>query len=52
VSWRSKVVEALVLILAVAVVARVVWVLLGPLLPALFVLVAVSGLLFRLLRRQ
>ena len=49
---RSKVVEALVLILAVAVVARVVWELLGPLLPALFVIVAMASLLFGLLRRQ
>ena len=51
-NWRSKVVEALVLILAVAVVARVVWNLLGPLLPAILVMLAVGGLLFGLLRRQ
>ncbi len=41
-SWRSKAVEALALTIAIAVVARVVWGLLGPLLPALLVMVAVS----------
>ena len=49
-SWRSKAVEALALTIAVAVVARVVWELLGPLLPAILVMVAVGGLLFGVIR--
>jgi hypothetical protein len=49
-SWRNRVLEALALAIAVAVVAWVVWTLLGPLLPALLVLIAVGGLLFGVLR--
>lgn len=37
-SWSRRVVEALVLVIAVAVVARVVYGLLGPLLPSIAVL--------------
>lgn len=49
-NWRVRVLEGLALAIAVAVVARVVWSLLGPLLPALLVLIAVGGLLFGVVR--
>lgn len=48
--WRSKLYEGLILLIAVAVVARVVWGLLGPLLPALLVMLILGGLVFYLLR--
>ena len=41
----------MVLLLAVAVVARIVYGLMGPLLPSLIVLVIVGGLLLYVLRR-
>jgi hypothetical protein len=41
-AWGGKVREALVVVLAVAVVARVAWLLLGPLVPGL-ITVAVLG---------
>jgi uncharacterized membrane protein len=40
-SWRTKLAEALLLLVAVAVVARVVWDLLGPLLPVFGTLLVV-----------
>ena len=46
VNWRSKVVEALLLLVAVAVVARVVCGLLGPLLPSLLVLFVLGACCF------
>ena len=49
-NWRMRVIEGLAMAVAVALVARVVWTLLGPLLPILFVLIAVGGLVFGLLR--
>jgi len=51
VNWRSKLIEGLVLLLAVAVVARVVFGLLGPLLPSLIVLLVVASVLLFILRR-
>lgn len=48
--WTRRVVEALVLVIAVAVVARVVLGLLGPLLPGvvvLFSLAAIAASIFR-----
>jgi hypothetical protein len=42
---KEKLAVALVSILAIAVVARVVWQLLGPLLPYLMVIVVLGGLL-------
>jgi hypothetical protein len=50
VNWRSKVIEALLLLAAVAVVARVVFGLLGPLLPSLVAILVLGGLLSRVLR--
>ena len=50
VNWRHKVVEGLLLLVAVAVVARVVYGLLGPLLPSLLVLVVLGSLLLWVLR--
>jgi hypothetical protein len=49
-NWRVRVLESLALAVAVALVARVVWLLLGPLLPALLVLIAAGGLLFGVMR--
>lgn len=49
-NWHTKVIEALALTVAVAVVARLVWELLGPLLPMILVLLAVGGLLFGVIR--
>ena len=49
-NWQSKFVEGLLLVVAAAVVARVVWGLLGPLLPSLFVLSVLGGLLLWLIR--
>ena len=41
--WRSRVTETLVLILAIAVVARIVAGLLDPLLPTLIALIVISA---------
>jgi len=46
VNWRSKVIEALVLLVVVAVVARVV----SPLLPSFVVLLVLGALLLGVLR--
>lgn len=51
-SWRSKLAEGLLLLVAVAVVARVVWQLLGPLLPTLIVLLLIGCVGYRLLRSR
>jgi NhaP-type Na+/H+ or K+/H+ antiporter len=51
-SWRSKFMEALVLVLAVAVVAQVASRLLEPLLPGMVILVLVAGLYALVLRRR
>jgi hypothetical protein len=48
--WRGRVLEVLVIVIAVAITARVVWSLLAPLLPALLVLTAVGGVIFGLMR--
>jgi hypothetical protein len=50
VNWNSKLAEALISLIAVAVVARVVWGLLGPLLPSLVVLLTVGAILRWLVR--
>lgn len=47
---RVRVRDALVLLLAIALVARVVWALLGPLVPVGIALTFVSGVLVFLLR--
>lgn len=49
-SWRAKVIEGLVLLLAAGVVARVVFGLLGPLLGPLLALTLLTSLLFWLMR--
>jgi hypothetical protein len=49
---RTRVVEALLLLVAIAVVARVLFGLLGPLLPPLLVLVMITSLFLFVLRRQ
>jgi hypothetical protein len=49
---KTKLAEALITLIAAAVVVRVVWGLLGPLLPSLLVLAAVGCLLLFVLRRQ
>ena len=49
-NWRLRVLEGLALAIAVALAARVVWSLLGPLLPSLLVLIAVGGLLYGVMR--
>jgi hypothetical protein len=49
---KAKLAEALMTLIAVAVVARVVWGLLGPLLPSLLVLAVVGCLLLYVMRRQ
>jgi len=43
--WHSKLAEDLVLVLAVAVVARVVWGLLGPLLPGLALVLIIGSII-------
>ena len=48
-NWRSKVIEGLLLLVAIAVVARVVYGLLGPLLPSLLVLLVLGGILLWML---
>lgn len=47
---REKLIETAILVLALAVVARAVWQLLGPLLPSLLVLVLVGWLLVFVVR--
>ncbi len=49
-SWRSKLAEGLLIAVIVAVAARAIWALLGPLLPTLLVLLVVGGLVVTLLR--
>jgi NhaP-type Na+/H+ or K+/H+ antiporter len=49
-SWRSKLAEGLLMVVIVAVAARAVWALLGPLLPGLFLLLVVGGLVMFILR--
>ncbi len=49
-SWLSRVTGALVLVVAIAVVARVVWGLLGPLVPGLVVLLVVGSILISIFR--
>lgn len=51
-SWRSRVTETLVLILAIALVARVVSGLLEPFLPTLIALVVISTLVIAVMRRH
>lgn len=46
----TKLVESVILVLAVAVVARVVWELLGPLVPGLIVFFVVGAILISILR--
>jgi hypothetical protein len=48
-AWRKRVTEALVTVLA-AVVARVAWALLGPLLPYLVTIVAVGAIVLFVIR--
>lgn len=47
---RAKLAEALIMLIAVAVVARVVWELLGPLLPSLLVLFVLGALVLYVIR--
>lgn len=49
-NWQRKVIEALVLLVAVALVARVVFGLLGPLLAPLIVLTLLATILFMVVR--
>jgi hypothetical protein len=49
-SWRSRVTGALVLVVAIALVARVIWELLGPLVPGLVVLLVVGSILISIFR--
>jgi hypothetical protein len=49
---RQKVIEALLLLLAIAVVARVVFGLLGPLLPSLGVALLCLGLFYLVFKRR
>jgi hypothetical protein len=46
----TKLAEGLIIVLAVALVARVVWGLLGPLVPGLFVLLVVGSILVSIFR--
>lgn len=50
--WRSRVTETLVLILAIAVVSRVVAGLLDPLLPTLIALIVISVAAIYVLHRK
>lgn len=50
--WKTKVFTALVLLLAVALGARVVFELLAPLVPALVTLVALIAVYWLILRRR
>jgi hypothetical protein len=49
-SWRSKLTSGLLMLVVVAVAARAIWALLGPIVPALLVLLLVGGLLVSILR--
>lgn len=49
-NWRSKLIDGLMAVVLVAIVARVVWRLLGPLLPSLIIFAALAGLVMWLLR--
>jgi hypothetical protein len=49
-SWRSRVTQALVLVVAIALLARVIWELLGPLVPGLTVLLVVGSILISIFR--
>jgi hypothetical protein len=51
-NWKSQAVQGLVLVLAVAIGARIVWDLLTPLIPTALVLLALLGLYGFLLRRR
>lgn len=51
-SWRSRVSEALLLLLGVAIVARAVFSVMAPLLPGLVVLVLLAWILALLIRRR
>lgn len=51
-SMRSKMIEALLVVIAVAVVGRVVFNLLDPLLPSLLLMVFIVSLLVFLVRKQ
>jgi len=48
--WRMKLVEGLLTLVVVAVAARAIWALVGPLLPSLLVLLVLGSLLASLLR--
>ena len=50
--WMSKVVQGLLVVLGVAVVARIAWELLWPLVPALLVLICLLALFGLLLDRS
>jgi hypothetical protein len=50
VNWRSKLAKGLLLLIAAAVAARVVWELLGPLLPSLLALLVIGSLILWLVR--
>jgi hypothetical protein len=52
VNVRERLIEALLLVVAVAVVARVVFGLLGPLLPSLLGLVVVFLIIYSVARRR
>ena len=47
---REKLIETAIIVIALAVVARAVWELLGPLLPSLFIAMFVGWLLMYVLR--
>lgn len=49
---KAKLAEALMMLIAVAVVARVVWTLLGPLLPTLLGLLVMASVFYFVLRRR
>jgi NhaP-type Na+/H+ or K+/H+ antiporter len=49
-TWLSKLAECLVVLVLVAVAARAIWTLLGPLVPPLLLLLIVGGLVLVILR--
>jgi len=49
-AWLSKLAEGLVVLVVVAVAARVVWTLLGPLVPSLLMMLIVGGFVVVILR--
>jgi hypothetical protein len=49
-SWRSKLAGGLLTLVVVAVAARAIWALLGPLLPSLLLMLIVGGLVVFILR--